>query len=60
MMVCQIPDETRRAGPAWVRVVVLLLLMGYILFAHGCHGDEDNELLDNLPAVQGAKEEGHG
>ncbi|MBL8800208.1 MAG: hypothetical protein JNM56_40380 [Planctomycetia bacterium] len=22
----------------------LLLLTGYLLFAHGCHGDEDNEL----------------
>ena len=22
----------------------LLLLAGYLLFAHGCHGDEDNEL----------------
>jgi hypothetical protein len=22
-----------------------LLLAGYLLFAHGCHGDEDNELL---------------
>jgi hypothetical protein len=21
-----------------------LLLAGYLLFAHGCHGDEDNEL----------------
>jgi hypothetical protein len=24
--------------------VGLLLLGGYLLFAHGCHGDEDNEL----------------
>ena len=24
---------------------ILLLLGGYLLFAHGCHGDEDNELL---------------
>ncbi len=23
---------------------VLLLLAGYLLFCHGCHGDEDNEL----------------
>jgi hypothetical protein len=24
--------------------VVLALLAGYLLFCHGCHGDEDNEL----------------
>lgn len=25
-------------------LVIYLLLAGYLLFAHGCHGDEDNEL----------------
>ena len=34
------PDPRR----AWWRYVALLLLGGYLLFAHGCHGDEDNEL----------------
>jgi hypothetical protein len=24
--------------------LVLLLLTGFLIFAHGCHGDEDNEL----------------
>lgn len=24
--------------------VALALLAGYLLFCHGCHGDEDNEL----------------
>jgi hypothetical protein len=24
---------------------ILLLLAGFLLFAHGCHGDEDTELL---------------
>jgi hypothetical protein len=28
--------------------LALLLLAGYLLFAHGCHGDEDNELLMKL------------
>jgi hypothetical protein len=26
-------------------LLIALLLAGYLLFAHGCHGDEDNELL---------------
>ena len=26
-------------------LVVVVLVAGYLLFAHGCHGDEDNELL---------------
>jgi hypothetical protein len=26
-------------------VAILLLLAGLLVFAHGCHGDEDNELL---------------
>jgi hypothetical protein len=28
--------------------VPMLLLLGYLLFAHGCHGDEDNELFMRL------------
>jgi hypothetical protein len=31
-----------RTGWGWLAV---LLLGGYLLFAHGCHGDEDNELI---------------
>jgi len=29
---------------SWVRWLGLALLAGYLLFCHGCHGDEDNEL----------------
>ena len=29
---------------AWRPWAVLFLLAGYLLFCHGCHGDEDNEL----------------
>jgi hypothetical protein len=36
------PEPARRLG--WWRYVAALLLGGYLLFAHGCHGDEDNEL----------------
>jgi hypothetical protein len=33
-------------GPmCWVRWAGLALLAAYLLFCHGCHGDEDNELL---------------
>jgi hypothetical protein len=28
-----------------------LLLAGYLLFAHGCHGDEDNELFAGLMRI---------
>ena len=36
------PEPARPRG--WWRYVAALLLGGYLLFAHGCHGDEDNEL----------------
>jgi len=32
----------------------LLLLTGYLLFAHGCHGDEDNELFARFNPSQTA------
>ena len=28
----------------WIRWAGLILLAGYLLFSHGCHGEEDNEL----------------
>jgi hypothetical protein len=52
MTACEFLDERRQANPAWGRIALLVLLVGYLLFAHGCHGDEDNELLDNLPAIE--------
>jgi hypothetical protein len=39
------PEPTTRCG--WL-FLPLLLLAGYLLFAHGCHGDEDNELFMRL------------
>jgi hypothetical protein len=36
------PEPARPRG--WWRYAAALLLCGYLLFAHGCHGDEDNEL----------------
>lgn len=41
------PEPTAAAPSAWIGrryFWPLLLLAGYLLFAHGCHGDEDNEL----------------
>ena len=39
---------------AWWRWLVLAALAtGLIVFLHGCHGDEDTELLDTLPAILG-------
>jgi hypothetical protein len=32
------------AGRGWIRWLILALLGGYLLFCHGCHGDEDDEL----------------
>ena len=32
------------SGRHWGAWPVVLLLAGYALFCHGCHGDEDNEL----------------
>jgi hypothetical protein len=38
--------ETR---PSWLlRVAVLIMLSGFLLLAHGCHGDEDNELFARI------------
>ncbi len=36
------------AEPGRWLFLVYLLLGGYLLFAHGCHGDEDNELFNWL------------
>src|SRR5437899_1721135 len=37
-----VPPKVRSAWRGWL---ILGLLGGYFLFCHGCHGDEDNELL---------------
>jgi len=46
----------RQAAPGssiWT-LVVFLLLSGFLLFAHGCHGDEDTELFTS-PQFMSAK-----
>jgi hypothetical protein len=37
-------SRKRLSPPPWLRWGVFLLLAGYLLFSHGCHGNEDNEL----------------
>lgn len=39
------PAKPQRKGKTpWLFLAGFLLLAGYALFCHGCHGDEDNEL----------------
>jgi hypothetical protein len=38
------PPPEPACGRGWWRYAAALLLGGYLLFAHGCHGDEDTEL----------------
>jgi len=47
----------RRWSPARLAgAAVLIILAGYLLFAHGCHGDEDNELFSAVRwAVPGSR-----
>jgi hypothetical protein len=42
-------ESQTRSGP-WLGVI-LLLLAGLLVFAHGCHGDEDNELFAQSPKI---------
>jgi hypothetical protein len=45
-----VPPPSVRGG--WYLAV--LVLAGYLLFCHGCHSDEDNELFAVLRAPQTA------
>jgi len=47
---------TRRRG--WLYATAILLLGGYLLFAHGCHGDEDMELFLGLSGLGEARAKG--
>jgi hypothetical protein len=39
------PEPAPPAPPRrWLLLAAGLLLAGFLLFCHGCHGDEDNEL----------------
>jgi len=49
------PGPKEPAPPVWpiLKFLVVLLLAGWIVFAHGCHGDEDNELFGLVRFVVG-------
>lgn len=36
--------KRKPTGVRWPFLGALLLLAGYLLFCHGCHGDEDEDL----------------
>jgi len=41
----------RQAAFGWLELwpsAIFLLLVGFLLFAHGCHGDEDTELFTQI------------
>jgi hypothetical protein len=39
--------------PSWLRWAGFLLLAAYLLFNHGCHGGQDNELFAVLRGAGG-------
>jgi hypothetical protein len=49
-----------RPAFGWFAWPAIALLAGYLLFCHGCHGDEDTELFANASIVDGAHEKAHG
>jgi len=53
-------DNRERPPLGWLAWPVLALLAAYLLFCHGCHGDEDNELLVQSSNVLTAQEETRG
>jgi hypothetical protein len=34
-----------------LRVTAMIMLSGFLLLAHGCHGDEDNELFARIISI---------
>jgi hypothetical protein len=45
------PSPVRLAPPRWLKWTGFLLVAGYLLFNHGCHGREDNELFAVLRGI---------
>src|ERR1700682_4059647 len=51
-------DETMAPSIwTWSRAAVFLALSAYLLFAHGCHGDEDHELFAPVAFIPGVNGE---
>jgi hypothetical protein len=43
--VCRGNQQSLERRAVWIRRAALAVLATYLLFCHGCHGDEDNELI---------------
>jgi hypothetical protein len=51
------PDAPRSPGLRLLRLGALLLTATALIFCHGCHGDEDNELSLFVPRLQNERRE---
>ena len=53
---------TQPLVPSWRPLIrgIAILLASYVLFCHGCHGEEDNELLTGLPLSEAGNFHGQG
>ena len=40
----RVEEREIKAERPWLRWLGILLVAGYLLFSHGCHGDVDDEL----------------
>jgi hypothetical protein len=49
----QCTQPVPQSGKPWL---ALVLLAGYLVFCHGCHGDEDNELFALLGKASAVSE----
>jgi hypothetical protein len=49
--VCSHAERGNKMWQPWIRWAGLILLGGYLLFSHGCHGDEDNELFGAMQTI---------
>jgi hypothetical protein len=52
-MIATYASRTRLRPPPWLGWAAFLLLAGYLLFSHGCHGADDNELFAALRSACG-------
>ena len=52
-LACPTPDRSEGQGASpmkwldWIFWIAVAIALGLLLFCHGCHGDEDNELFGN-------------
>jgi hypothetical protein len=49
------PAARKKTERRWIGWLALALVGGYLLFCHGCHGDEDNELFTASACAQASR-----